>query len=263
VVRLGLLAISSLVAACSGIIVVENLENLDPKEARAQELWFERALPTLQNATCVACHGGEMPDIAYIEGRADLDKRETLVAYVPRVVNLGAPASSRILTVSQRTEHPGPALTSPQASSILAWIVAERDVRPSDPPLRTAPMALQLCTAGQTPCPINTIDLTPLGADGSVELVAEALGPDLYITGVKIKAGAQGLYIEHPLFESWPAGATVPEPDPIDRYFAIQQNLAPNAEFTPGLGTATLTGFAPTDQLSIRFDVVEPQRMSM
>jgi hypothetical protein len=62
------------------------------------------------------------------------------------------------------------------------------------------------------------------------------------------------------MIESWPAGATEPKPDPIDRWFNVDLNLAPNTESPIGTGEGSYTGFAPTDQLGIRFDVYEAMK---
>ncbi len=260
VVRLGFIAIV-LLSACTGEIQSDNLEGLSPQEQVAQTMWVDKALPVLAGK-CVMCHDGSMPMIGYIAGADDLMKRDTLINYVPRIVNMGAPQSSRILTKGDHTAlGGGPALDAPEASAILAWIVAERDARPAATVIRTAQAAMMVCASGQDPCPVNVVDISALGAAGSVEFAIEAIGSDSYFRDLKIKAGADGLYIEHPLLETWPAGATEPKPDPLDRFFAVQQNIEPNTELLlGGTGTASVTGFAPTDPISLRFDVVEKKR---
>jgi len=109
-------------------------------------------------------------------------------------------------------------------------------------------------------CPINTIDLTPLGAAGSLEFSVQQVGPDSYFTNLKIKAGAAGIYLEHLLFETYAGGVEPAIPDPIDRYFATTVNLMANAEMVLGTGNASLAGFSSADPLSFRFDVVEKYR---
>jgi hypothetical protein len=256
VVRLGFIALV-LVSACTGEIQSDNLEGLSPQEQVAQTMWVDKALPVLAGK-CTMCHDGSMPNIGYIAGADDLMKRDTLINYVPRIVNMGAPQSSRILTKGDHSAvGGGPALDVTEASAILAWIVAERDARPQADVIRTMQAPMMVCTA--PPCPVNVVDISGLGAAGSVEFTISQVGADSYFTDLKIKAGAEGLYVEHPLLESWPTGATEPKPDPLDRFFAIQQNIEPDMELV--LGTASVTGFSATDAISLRFDVVEKKRM--
>jgi hypothetical protein len=260
VVRFGLLAIAGLLTACSGEIQSEIYENLNPKEQVALEKWVEKALPVL-GTKCVMCHDGSMPMIGYLAGATDLERRDTLIAYMPAVVNMNAPQSSRMLT---KGNHTGPALEAKEASDILSWIVAERDARPEIPPIRSAKMVPALCTAGNPggpDCPINMIDLSTLGQPGTVEVVVSQLVSDSYLTNIQIKAGAAGLHVAHPLFESWPAGATEPKPDPIDRWFNVDAQIAPNMAITVGTGEGTFVGFNVADELSIRFDIFEMKTM--
>jgi hypothetical protein len=258
VVRLGLIPLVLFAAACTGDIQADNLEGLDPEEQIAQQKWVEEALPVL-TANCLMCHDGSMPMIGYIAGATDLDKRETLVNYMPAVVNLAAPSSSRMLT---KGAHTGPALEATQTTSILNWIKAEAKARPEVPPVRTDKMVAQACTAGNPgdpTCPINTVDLTPLGVPGTLEYVATSLVSDAYLTNIKVKAGAMGLYISHPIFETWPMDMV--KPDPIDRWFNVVINIAPNAEAVIGTGEGTYTAWKITDALSFRVDVIGPQKM--
>lgn len=258
VTRLGPIAMVLCAAACNGEIISQTLEGLSPQEQVALDTWEQKALPVLE-AKCTMCHDGSMPNIGYIAGATSLEKRDTLIAYEPRVVNLGAPQSSRILT---KGSHTGPALEALEATSILTWIRAEAAARPAGTPIRTAQTPVMLCTgtSGTPQCPINTIDLTSLGVAGaSFELEVSSLSDSAYITNMRFKAGADGLYVEHPLLESWPAGATEPTVDPIDRFFAVQINIA--AAATAPLGTGeTLQGWVATNPISVRFDVIEKQR---
>lgn len=266
VVRPGIIALPLLLAACSGEIQSDIYENLNPKEQVALEKWVDKALPVL-GTKCVMCHDGSMPMIGYLSGATDLEKRDTLIAYMPAVINMNAPQSSRMLT---KGVHTGPALDAKEASDILSWIVAERDARTEMPePLRSPKVVPMLCTGGNpgdATCPINTFDLSALGVPGSVEAVVQKLSADLYITNINLKPGAMGVHAVHPMFESWPAGEMTPKPDPIDRWFNVELNLAPDAvppATKIGTGEGTFVGFSPTDELSIRFDVYEMQKPGM
>ncbi len=269
VFRLGLLAVP-LLAGCTGQIVSQLTEGKSPQETIAIEKWGQKALPVFsgERTKCVTCHDGSMPNApAYLAGADDLMRRETLVAYIPRVVNLGAPQSSRMLTVGDHSAMGGGvALLSTEASDCLEWINAERLARPAPEPIRTAQYTPLLCTAGNpgdATCPINTVDLAGIGPTpvaATLTFTVNQLGPDSYYTNLKVKAGAEGLYLEHPLVETWPAGATMPTADPIDRFFAVVINLQANQEITIGTGTATFSGFAVADPISVRFDTIEKVR---
>jgi hypothetical protein len=154
--------------------------------------------------------------------------------------------------------HTGPALEAKEASDILSWIVAERDARPEIPAIRTMQMPPIVCT--MNPCEKNTVDLAGLGVPATLEFEISSLVNDAYMTNIRIVAGPMGLHIAHPLFESWPAGATEPTPDPIDRWFNVDLNLAPAATSPLGTGEGTFVGFKVTDPLSIRFDIFEMQK---
>ncbi len=255
VVRLGSIAIALALAACTGEIQSDIYDNLPPTDQVALQKWVEKALPVLSKK-CVMCHDGSMPMIGYLAGDSDIARRDTLIAYMPAVINMNAPQSSRMLT---KGAHTGPALEAKEASDILSWIVAERDKRPEPTVIRSAQMVPTPCTT--TPCPVNTVDLTALGVPGSVDFEISALGENAYITNIKFKAGAMGNHVVHPLFESWPAGATEPKPDPIDRWFNVELNLAANAAAVPiGTGEGSFAKFAIADALSIRFDVYEAKK---
>lgn len=259
VVRLGTIALLFTLVGCTGDIESEIYEDLDPKAAVALEKWVEKALPVL-GTKCVMCHDGSMPMIGYLAGATDLEKRDTLIAYMPAVINLNAPQSSRMLT---KGVHTGPALDANEASDILSWIVAERDARTDAVgPIRSARIVPMLCMA--PPCPINTIDLAELGVPGTVTFEVSKLVTDLYLTNITFNPGAMGNHIVHPMIESWPPESAEPAPDPIDRWFNVELNLAPDAGPTPiGTGEGTYVGFDATHELSIRFDVYEAQKPMM
>lgn len=245
-----------MLAACTGEIQSDIYEDLDPKDAVALEKWVEKALPVL-GTKCVMCHDGSMPMIGYLAGATDIDKRDTLIAYMPAVINLNAPQSSRMLT---KGSHTGPALEAKEASDILSWIVAERDSR-SDTivPIRSPKIVPMLCT--MPPCPINTLDLSAAVPGASVDFEVAQLVNDLYITNIVLKPGAMGVHAVHPLFESWDPMQTEPKPDPIDRWFNVDVNLAPAAMPAPiGTGEGTFVGFNAAHELSMRFDVLEMQK---
>jgi len=241
-----------LLAGCTGDIQDKSLAGLTPQQALAKQRWLNKAEPVFK-AKCIMCHdGSEPPADAYLAGMGDLAIRDTAIAYVPQLVNLGAPASSRVVTKGM---HEGPALTAQEASDILSWITAERDARPPAMVIETMQVTMMQGSA-------TTVPLDSLGyAGASISFTATPVQNDTYATGITVTAGADGLFLEHPLFVSNPAGAAA-IPDPIDRFYSTTLNLM--AAGTMTLSTATtFTGFKIGDPLSVRFDVLDKYRAGM
>jgi hypothetical protein len=107
---------------------------------------------------------------------------------------------------------------------------------------------------------VDISSLVPNWAGARIKFVAQPLSQDLYVTNLALEGGAEGVYIEHPLFVSWPLEGD-PIPDSLDRFFNVKMNLAAGAmpEQING-GTAAFINFAPTNQLTIHFKVVDRYR---
>jgi hypothetical protein len=268
VVRLACLALLvPLGAACDGTIQSKLTEGVSPEEAVAIEKWEKKAMPVFSGdrTKCVTCHDGTVTAAPpYLAGDDDLAKRETLVAFMPKVVNLLSEQSSRIVTVGDHTAMGGgPAMLTTEQTDVFEWIDAERLARPVPDPIRTDPFTPMLCTSGNpgdVTCPINTVDLSAVGptpVPATFSFVLQSVNGDSYYTQLKLKAGADGVYIEHPQIETYVDGGTDPTADPLDRLFAVVLNIQANQEMPIGSGTATIVGFKPTDPISFRFDVID------
>lgn len=258
-VRLSVGAVALLaLAACNGLIEGGD-GSLTPEQKAAMSAWTNKAYPHLQQQ-CVGCHSGSEADIAFLAGGTAPATRDTLLNSSLQVINLDAPESSRLLT---KGPHAGPGLTAVESSDILEWIQAERDaagVMP-DQGLQTGKFTPLLCTGGNPgdpTCPINHVALDGVGLPGAtIDLVAQALSEDLYVTDLKVTASVDGVYLEHPLFVSWPADPTQPEtPDTLDRFFNVKMDEMPMATDPIGGGTAAFVGFTPTNQVSIHFKAI-------
>ncbi len=248
---------------CSGLIDGGG-EDVSAEEQAARQLWYSKAKPIL-DTNCASCHAGSDPTVAFIKGTDALDQRATLLS--SEIVSLEAPQSSRLLT---KGAHSGPALLASQASDLLEWISAERDAAgvsgTADTGLETARFTPLLCTAGNPgdpTCPITYVDISGLVANwagAKIRFVAQPLSQDLYVTNLTLEGGPEGVYIEHPLFVSWPIEGD-PIPDTLDRFFNVKMNLASDAmpEQING-GTAAFVNFAPNNQLTIHFKVVDKYR---
>ncbi len=251
----GALALVSLVG-CTGLIDDGNT-GLTKEEAAARNAWINSAAPVL-TTNCVACHNGSRAMIEFLTGADDIERRTAILAFTPAVINLEAPASSRLLT---KGVHDGPALLASEASDILEWIKKEKDAQPAPeetgPTLETVQFTPLICTAGTPPaatCPVNDVDLTDLGLAGAkLHFVAQALGSGLYLNQLSVIAAADGIYLEHPLFASYPADGSETRFDTIDRFFNVKINAMANVTESIGGGTAAFIGFTATDKISIHF----------
>jgi mono/diheme cytochrome c family protein len=245
---------------CTGLIDDGNT-GLTKEEAAARTAWINGAAPVL-TTNCVACHNGSRPMIEFLAGAGDLELRTTILAYTPAVINLDAPASSRLLT---KGVHDGPALLASEASELLEWIKKEKDAQPAPeeegPSLETVQFTPAICTSGTPPavtCPVNDVDLTALGLPGAkLHFVAQALGSGLYLNQLSVIAGTDGVYLEHPLFASWPTDGSEAKFDTIDRFFNVKVNAMAASTTMIGGGTAAFIGFNATDKISIHFKALK------
>ncbi len=263
-VRLSVGALAALaLMGCSGLIDGGD-EDVTPEEQAARQLYLTKAKPVF-DTTCASCHSGSDPTVAFLQGANPLEQRATLLA--SNVVNLEAAQSSRILT---KGAHSGPALLASQASDLLEWISAERDAAGvtggGDTGLETAPFTPVLCTGGNPgdpTCPITYVDisgLVPDWAGAKIKFVAQPLSQDLYMTNLALEGGAEGVYIEHPLFVSWPVEGD-PIPDTLDRFFNVKMNMMAGEMPQPiSGGTAAFINFSPNNQLTIHFKIVDRYR---
>jgi len=265
-VRLSVGALAALsLLGCSGLIDDgSGSTSITPEEKTARSLFTTKAKPIF-DAACAGCHSGSDPTVAFLAGADPMGVRKTLLEYDPQVVNLEAPTSSRILT---KGAHSGPALLASQASDLIEWVQAERDAAnvsgTGDPTLVTAPFTPLLCTGGNpgdATCPITNVDLSPLVANwagAKIKFVAQPLSGALYVTDLTLEGGAEGVYLEHPLFVSWPTDGSIEIPDGLDRFFNVKINMKPgDMPVSIGGGAAAFVNFTPSNKLTITFKVVD------
>lgn len=261
-VRLSVGLAALLMVGCTGLID-DGSGGLTPEQAAARRAWTDKATPALVN--CVACHNGSRANIGFLVGTGDFEVRDALIAFEPAVVNLEAPQSSRLLT---KGPHEGPSLSATETSDILEWIRAERDAAGSvgepTPTLETARFTPAICTSGTPPaptCPVNDVDLADLGLPGAkLHFVAQALGSGLYLNQLSVIAGTDGVFIQHPLFVSYPTEGE-PKPDMIDRFFDVKLNLMAAETSMISGGTASFVNFVASDQIAIHFRDLKPYQM--
>jgi hypothetical protein len=268
-VRLSASALLLVVVGCTGLIDGGS-DGLTRQERVARERWETSAYPVFRD-NCATCHAGSRPMVEFLVGRSAGEVYDTIKSYDPAVMNVDAPASSRVLS---KGLHDGPALTGDQSFAILTWLQAERDAvisKPTDATslLATAPFMIELCPPFDPAnpafvCPtVNHVALDTVPTVGpqipgaEITFTAHALTSGLYLSNLKLIGGTAGLYIEHPLFVSNPAEGDQ-YPDQIDRYFNVKMNLAAaQAEQLSG-GTAMFSGFISTDMVEIHFKTISP-----
>jgi hypothetical protein len=277
-VRLWISAVAVIaLVGCTGLIQggSDKDQSLSPEQKVANDKWIKLAYPAFQSATCTSCHSGTQANVAFLAGDGGLDTRDTLLAFTPGVVNLDAAQSSRVLT---KGAHEGPALDAVSASNILEWVQAEQSAAGTSTgggstTLTTAAFTPIYCTsgvAGDATCPYNHVLLADAGMGASppvdltgaeISFIVQPLSNDMYVTDLTLKGGANGIYLEHPLFVYVPQTGDV-VPDSIDRFFAVKMDLMAAASGPVGSGTAAFTGFTPVAaaQLQITFKVLDIYR---
>ncbi len=268
-VRLSASASLLALVGCTGLI-----DAPPPSKAEtARQLWVEKALPALREATCEVCHGGmaARPMVEFMTGADELEIRTKMMEFDPAVISLDAPQSSRLLNKGQ---HEGPPLVGNLKSDVQEWIQAEKEAAndtgggPGTLGLRTEDYTFALCTAGAPPaatCPVNEIALDSLGEGAGVpgakiRFVAQGVGTGLYLNRLELVPGPEGAFIEHPLFVSIPADPMEkPIADTFDRFFNTKINLMTGAmPVQIGGGTAAFVNFPPQNKLAIFFKAARP-----
>ncbi len=265
-------------AGCTGSITGDDDTSTPgtttPEQAIAKQAWMDKAYPVF-SSVCIACHAGNMISApAFVKSTSADEMRTQLLTWDPAVVNTDAPESSRVLT--KGAHESTPALDGTQTANILQWIQAEKSAAnptgSTETIITTAKIDPLLCTGGtagvDSTCPINHITLDDIGfAGASIDFVAQQLADSMYLSDIYVRASTQGVYLEHPLFVSWPSGGGQAQPDTLDRFFAVKLNLAasPTVPTCPGAscdhigaGAAAFVGFRADGKLSITFKALDP-----
>jgi cytochrome c553 len=235
------LAISGLLgSACVGVIdgVGASDDGISDEEAAALEAFDNDVVPVLQ-AACAACHAS-MANIDFL--KSDPDVRTRLLEWPNKLVDLDAPAASRLLT---KGAHEGPALTPEQGAPLLSWIQLERTAAGVDD------VVVEL-TPFQPVDGMNDIDLAAIGLTGSaITFRMERLSVGMYLSEMQVTAGPDGVTLTHPLFVHWVDGS--PSPDPIDRFADIDLSLGGGNTAMIGGGTAVFVDVDPDAMMSVHF----------
>jgi mono/diheme cytochrome c family protein len=262
-VRLTLSAVllAVLATGCVGIIGDEASDGLSVNQRKARSLFIEKALPTMK-ANCAGCHA-TLPNLDFLKGATDLEVYAALKEHQPAVINYIDGTKSRLVTIA---EHSGPAFsTTAKAGAIdsdyevmLEWLRAEQrasgDVpidggtgKPGSPTyILTEKITPVVCTGTRAACARNELTLQGIrpdktGIDAKVTFLYEVLptSNSPYIVDMKLEGGAEGAYIESPLFIGYVGDKSSVDGDAL---FDIKTNAGINAKVQIGSGFAGLTG---------------------
>jgi hypothetical protein len=117
--------------------------------------------------------------------------------------------------------------------------------------MHTDPIAAMSCLANDTTCPTNTVDL----GNGTLTFtLRQDVGTSYFVGSPKLRAGASGLFVSHPRFESWPEGQSEPTPHPDDPNATTDVNLTANTETV--LTPTSITG----TRLAFSYDAIGPKQ---
>lgn len=236
----GLALAAATMAACAGEITFPGPggDTEDPAVTAAKAKFASDVKPVL-DGFCGACHTG-MPNIDFMNPTPDV--RDNMLAWTG-LVNLSAPTQSSLLS---KGAHSGPALTPDQSAVMLDWIELEAVAAGGEP-------AEVVETDRITPQPgVNVVDLSAIGLTGtSLQFLYEPLATGMYLSDIKVVAGAGGAHLVNPLFVIWEADA--PNPDPINRFGNIDLLLQAGEESFVGGGTAVFVDVDPLADISIHF----------
>jgi hypothetical protein len=215
----------------------------DPEQAAIA--FFTAEVKPILAGNCGACHAGSPAGPNFMSGP---DERASLLAY-PNMVIAGDADASRLYAYGKSAQHSGPDFNAEQAAIVKTWIDMEPAGEPVPPGGNGPKIAPFSPTAGA-----NTVDLSPLGADAVGATMTFNAMPlqtgGTYLTQLKVKTGATGVRLEHPLFVTYCPDAAA---DPVDSFYGLDLRIAPATEATVGGGTVVLVNLQATCKVSVVF----------
>ncbi|MFT3694954.1 MAG: hypothetical protein QM831_17520 [Kofleriaceae bacterium] len=254
------------VAGCSGDIDgggSSSGDDVDPKTAKAIDSWIHDAIPALNSTTpaCTTCHEtGEMSAPTYLAGMTDLDRRDSIIAFVPSVISLKSPKISSLVL---KGGHEGPALGADAISSLLRWIAFEGVANGDGTVIETGKTAIADCSIGNPDdpaCMVTTIDLSSAGSAGStITFQGQGLGADVIAFKITVTAGSAGLKMTHPRFKTYPSMGSDMDtglPDANDTFYNIDLTLTAGAKMMLSTSSVTFPNFSSADPISVEFDAL-------
>ncbi len=277
---LGTVLLAVMMTGCVGIIGDDPDDGLTPNQRKARDLFTSKALPIME-ASCTTCHA-TTANVDFLKGASPLEIYETIKNFQPQQLNYIDAAKSRLIT---KGDHSGPAFQAvPRMGEldsdyevILEWLRAEQraggdsdggDGGDGPKYIVTGKIRPTVCAGTRADCtvnefPLTTVNLDGTGVDAKITFLYEVLESSNapYLANLKLVGGAEGGYVESPLFLGYEAGSTAPTVDG-DTFFDIKANVMPNMESVIGSGFAGLTDIKAKDEagmineLAMSFQVV-------
>ncbi len=275
---------ATVLSGCVGIIGDDPDDGMTPNQRKAREAFTKKAYPVL-TTNCAGCHA-TLTNADFLKGSNALEVYATITGFEPSMINFIDSAKSRIVT---KAEHSGPAFattakmgqTDSDYEIMLDWLRAEQraggdgsgDGSGGPVYILTPKITPKVCEGARPACItaglVNEIPLQGIRPDGTgvdakvtflYEVLPSANAP--YLASLSLAGGAEGAYIESPLFLGYEAGKTEPNIDG-DAFFDIKVNAPVNMTLTIGSGFAGLTGIKAKDeagalnQIAMSFQVVD------
>lgn len=225
-----------------------------PQVNVGEEMFRELEEELLSN--CGACHElGGSADTPFLGARDDGEDPYIAITSWPGIVVEKADTSV-LLTWPRVGQHTG-GPTNPQLEAKLdAWLQEEaKSVAEIEGEVLIIPPFRPIIPG------FNAVYLDALGtayAGMAVTFLAEELtGSSLSLTSMQIHPTIKkGISVEHPLFTVYPAGSDEGNPDPVDSFSNVTQDVEPGSSQELGPGTLVLTNWVSGGKLSIAFEAV-------
>jgi hypothetical protein len=246
---LGLLSLG--LVGCTGSFVPVQSQDADAGPDQAARLDFDTNVKPIMDTACFTCH------TSGAGGAPLFSDYDTVVAYSSangKLVDCTT-ATSLLYTKGSHAAGQAPAFdAATQAPKVQHFIETWAMVTAA---CQSAASAATGSIAFQQGA--NTVALSTLGPglDGAqITFSADVVGTGLYLSAMQVTAGANGLHITHPRFETCPGGTKTPA---NDSFAAVDQTLGPGETQTFGPGTFTLLDTAIGQKFGLRFETITPQ----
>ncbi|MEZ4359499.1 MAG: hypothetical protein R3B48_04910 [Kofleriaceae bacterium] len=258
-----------------GIIGDDPDDGLTTNQRKARGIFMSKAYSVMMEK-CGGCHVS-LENADFLKGNGAVEVYAGFKDFQPALINYIDASKSRIVT---KAEHNGPAFltttTAGQSESeyeiMLEWLRAEQragmgggDGSGSGTTyILTEKKTPVVCAGPRASCARNEYSLQGIrpdktGIDAKVTFLYEVLPTSNapYLVDLKLEGGAEGAYIESPLFLGYVDGKTEPTVDG-DTFYDVKTNVDANMALAIGPGFAGLTGIA-----ALKADNVTPNELAL
>jgi hypothetical protein len=280
---LGALVVATVFSGCVGIIGDEQSDGLTANQRKARNQFTSKAYAVLVDQ-CASCHA-TLQNADFMRGATPLETYDVIKSFDPALLSPIDGTKARLIT---KGEHSGPAFNTNTKTgqvqsdyeTVLDWLRAEQkafgDVGTGSGSgsgavtyILSGKITPTVCTTTRASCPVNEITLQGIrpdksGVDAKVTFIYEVLAASNapYLVNLQLVGGAEGAYIESPLFLGYVAGSDKPTVDG-DAFYGIKTNVAAGKALSIGGGFAGLTDLKATgeggvvNQIAMSFQVID------